>query len=212
MYKCYQLLSAIGLILLAGCAKSTPSLEPTNAILNSSAVVEKRIADKNRSLKLPGDWSSLDYASWINAAGLTGKCLIDTTGNPDRFTQKINVSKDTWLLLLACELGAYQDGYYIFTVDTAKNVFTPLELMTPKEKNSSWTFTETNLIWGSVWIKENSTALEVIFLSAATGMCGHRSVYPIAMLTNNQPVTPLSAYADTDCYNGIQVEAWPPIK
>lgn len=161
---------------------------------------------------LPDDWNNMDYSGWAETLGLKDKCQIDTSGNPSRFMQRMAVNEDTTLLLLACELGAYQDGYYAFTLDTKKQRLAPLVLLTPKERDSSWIFTKTNLIWGSVWIEENSAELEVTFLSAATGMCGHRSLYAIATITSNEPVTPLNAYADKDCYNGVRVEAWPQIK
>ena len=126
--------------------------------------------------------------------------------------QSIAISEDTALLLLACELGAYQDGYYAYIIDTINKNITPLVLMLPKENGELWGFTEAQLIWGSVWKEDKYDELEVTFLSADTGMCGHRSFYSIDDFTKSQPVEPIRIFADKDCYNGIQVEEWPKIK
>ena len=212
MSKCLQMITAIAFIFLTACAESAPTLELSKATKQSDVNFEISASEKMTRLQLPATWTNMDYIGWVTLLGIKDKCQIVTEGNPSRFMQSIAISEDTVLLLLACELGAYQDGYYAYIIDTINKNITPLVLMLPKENGELWGFTETHLIWGSVWKEDNSDELEVTFLSAATGMCGHRSVYSVTNLIQTEPIVPIRAFADKDCYNGIQVEEWPKIK
>lgn len=107
-------------------------------------------------------------------------------------------------MVLTCHLGAYH-------VNTINKTIKPIILELP-EYTDNWLFHASGLIWGLIYLNKNTKQLEIIHLSAATGMCGYVAYYDIKNLQVENPLTLLRATGDSDCFNGVTVESWPIIK
>ncbi len=162
---------------------------------------------------LPENWQSLNYNEWLSKLRLTETCDLTPEGYAARFLQTIALNVDITLLLVACELGAYQDAYFIYQINTSKNKMRKLLVETPKERDGKWSFEVSPLVWGRIWKADNTAGtLEITYLSSASGMCGHRSLYLIDAFVASGVAKPDRAFGDSNCENGVRVEQWPRIK
>jgi len=87
----------------------------------------------------------------------------------------------------------------------------PLTIGVPKF-DGVWKILPQKITWGAFNKVEGKEALEVLYLSAATGMCGHRSYYSVESLSSASAIEPVKIFADEDCYNGVTVESWAQVK
>ena len=169
-----------------------------------------RNAKIDNTLPLPANWQKQSYNEWLKQLRVT-ECPAKYDGNEVRFKNLIKISASTKILLLTCDLGAYQDAYYIFKIDTSAKNITPLSFNTPSDKDVTRLKKKT-LIWGAIYPSDNGKELELLNLSAGTGMCGYLAHFPLNQLLSGTVITPSRIFADEDCYNGITVEQWPEIK
>lgn len=184
---------------ISSCSAEEIKKEPIAANTNSESQV------------LPKNWINFSSADWRANLGLSFQCRNLDQENEQRLKNTIPISQDSFLLLLTCELGAYQDAQFVYLVNSKHQTLKELVFEIP-EYTDTWHFSSNKLVWGAVYKDPVSEVLEVINLSAATGICGYVAYYKISDLLNSNPINLYKATGDDDCYNGVTVEYWPLIK
>lgn len=201
MIKTYTLFLSLVLFIISSCSAEEIKKEPVAANTNSESQV------------LPKNWINFSSADWRDNLGLSSQCRnLDQLDQEDeqRLKNTIPINQDSFLLLLTCELGAYQDAQFVYLVNSKHQTLKELIFEIP-EYTDTWHFSSNKLVWGAVYKDPVSEVLEVINLSAATGMCGYVAYYKISDLLNSNPINLYKATGD-DCYIGVTVEYWPIIK
>lgn len=109
------------------------------------------------------------------------------------------------LLLLTCELGAYQDAFHVYAVNTDLNTIDPVILQSSQRAGET---REGDLVRGTLYRGDQGDTVELLYLSAATGACGWRALYQTEDVKLGGSIEPKAIFGDEDCYNGATVDDW----
>ncbi|GAB2188890.1 hypothetical protein MAH1_04970 [Sessilibacter sp. MAH1] len=199
MIKLYSLSLSLIMIFISSCSAEKIKYEPIAPNTNSTFQ------------PLQKNWINFSSADWRGNLGLSSQCRNLDQEDEQRLKNTIPIDQDSFLLLLTCELGAYQDAQFVYLVNSDQQTVKELVFEVP-EYTDEWRFTPNKLVWGAVYKDPDGEVLEVINLSAATGMCGYVAYYKISDVLNSNPINLYKATGDDDCYNGVTVEYWPIIK
>lgn len=190
------------LILFGIMFASSCSSEPNrDTELSKSAVPNCSV---NSPVGKPCD--DLSHREWLTLVGVTSRCSAKSESNGIRYVNRISLRDEGELIMLACELGAYQDSYLGFWLSD-KGV-KAVEFLQPHFKDK-WQFVSKSLLLGNPQ-SDKPGSLMVTTLSSGSGYCGHQVKYDLSTISSGE-LTVLSAWGDEDCYNGIGVGDWPPI-
>ncbi len=158
---------------------------------------------------LPENWQQFSYQQWIQKLDIS-ECSAKYDGHEERFRSIVNLSDKTILLLISCDLGAYQDAYYVYRLEQTSQRILQLSFNLPLD--DKFKLGVTKLIWGTIYLSDSGSSLELLHLSSASGMCGYRAIFSLPHLLSTEAINPSMIFADEDCYNGISVEQWPEIE
>ncbi len=213
MYKLKNIILLCCLISIGACADEKNSAGKINtkdiSITPISSSRSRQQKVKN-SVSLPKNWKQLSYQGWIKLLAIT-ECPARYDGNEERFKSFVDLSENDSLLLITCDLGAYQDAYYIFKLDQLSQSITALSFNLPSD-DDVLKLDVKKLVWGAVYLSDSGGKLELLHLSSGSGMCGFLAYYSFADLQADEAINPEKIFGDEDCYNGISVEQWPEIK
>lgn len=160
-------------------------------------------------IPLPKNWKQLSYQNWIKQLAII-ECPARYDGDEERFKSFVDLSDNDSLLLITCDLGAYQDAYYIFKLDQLSQSITAFLFNLPSD-NDVFKLEVKKLVWGTIYQSDSGKGLEILHLSSGSGMCGYRAYFPLEDLMVGEAINPSKVFADEDCYNGISVEQWPEV-
>jgi len=158
----------------------------------------------NSAQDLPDRWKSLSHNEWLEILSISS-CDAEDQANESRRKNWIPLDDNTQLLLLTCELGAYQDAFHVYAVNTDLNTVDPVALQSSQRAGEA---KEGDLVRGTLYKGEQGDVLELLHLSAATGACGWRALYPVEEVKLGGSVDPKAIFGDEDCYNGVTVDDW----
>ncbi|MFT5084095.1 MAG: hypothetical protein ACI9Y1_002147 [Lentisphaeria bacterium] len=219
LYRTFIYLAWLSPIISVGaCAEQSPPVsQPLEAVpLKAQPQAHSTPADfplASNSEALPSEWKTLSHEQWRKVLGIE-KCDIDididTHEKESRYRYFVDLAPAFKALLIACDQGAYQDAYRIFIVNENKATVAPVSIKTPDSEQTN-TLIQPDLVWGNVFYETGSENIELTYLSAGSGACGYRALYPLDEFVNLSEPKPRSIFADTDCYNGVLVEQWPEI-
>ncbi|HEY7772559.1 MAG TPA: DUF1176 domain-containing protein [Marinagarivorans sp.] len=189
--------------------KTTPYLFA--ALVAATACAQQPTYEPNSSSSeslsnASGELNSLSF--WQDKVD-TQKCSSDFEAPDERLVHVLNLTDERKLLQIACEFGAYQDGYQSYVIDNTGEILKTVRFIVPSDENPTSLHTQ-DTVWGSLSLSGQSE-LELLHLSAGSGACGYRVTYTIDSILSGTEVTPKALYADSDCYNGKFVPEWPKI-
>lgn len=158
--------------------------------------------------KLPDQWESFTHSEWLDALDIAS-CEAESQGSEARRKNWVQLDDSTQLLLLTCGLGAYQDAFHVYAVNAEDKTVVPVTLRMPRAESEAG---NASFVRGSLYKGDQDDVVELLYLSAATGSCGWRALYPVDEVKRGGPVEPKALFGDEDCYNGVTVENWPRIE
>lgn len=188
------------------CAENGEPLAPEDDSANAEPELESSTS-ANSAQDLPDRWDSLSHNEWLDILSISN-CDADDQANESRRKNWIPLDDNTHLLLLTCELGAYQDAFHVYAVNTDLNTVDPVVLQSSQRAGET---KEGDLVRGTLYKGDQGDVVEFLHLSAATGACGWRALYPIEEVKLGGSVDPKAIFGDEDCYNGVTVDDWPAI-
>ncbi|WP_027329118.1 DUF1176 domain-containing protein [Marinimicrobium agarilyticum] len=203
-YVCILLMS-VAVPACAGSEKTAVQPEKAAVKAETSSVNSPTGAS---SQTLPEDWETLTHSEWLDALDIAN-CDAENQGSEARRKNWIRLDNSTQLLLLTCGLGAYQDAFHVYTVNVEDKTVAPVMLTPPKDEGGSESGT---LVRGTLYKGDEGNVVELLHLSAATGACGWRALYPVDDVKRGGLIKPKQAFCDGDCYNGVTVPDWPEIE
>lgn len=187
------------------CAGNNEALsQPESSSLTEGTETTSNPSGKS-SPELPAKWEELTHNQWLDTLNISS-CEAKDQGSESRRKNWIRLDDGTSLLLITCGLGAYQDAFHVYAVNTGVKTVKPVMLQAPQAEGESETG---NVVRGSLYKSEQDETLELLHLSAATGACGWRALYPIEEVKRGGSVEPETLFGDEDCYNGVTVNDWP---
>lgn len=160
------------------------------------------------SQALPEHWKALTHSEWLDALDIAS-CEAENQGSEARRKNWVRLDDSSQLLLLTCGFGAYQDAFHVYTVNVEDKAVIPVTLQSPHGEGDSKGGT---LVRGTLYRGDQGDVVELLYLSAATGACGWRALYPLDDVKRGGLVKPEKAFGDDDCYNGVTVDDWPEIE
>lgn len=196
------------LIALPACAGNDGALSKTE---NNSSSKELSSAVSNSSsseLALPEEWEELTHADWLEYLDV-GRCDARSEDNEARLKSWLHLDERARLLTLTCELGAYQDAFHVYIIDSVAHTVGPVTLERPRENDKSG---EGKVVRGALYKSDEEGIIELLYLSAATGACGWRALYPIEDVKKGGVIKAAALFGDEDCYNGVTVNDWPALE
>lgn len=198
-----------------GSLNSTPTVSQSPAAVepartNNGSVEATPSASVPRSL--PTNYRNLSQSRLLQLLGNKERCVQDKEMWQERFVQVVDLGQNqSKLLLIACELGAYQDSRLAYLVGaTDTGVTASLLTWQIPIFEGKWLLKSSTRFVGSLEIDPQSRRLQSSRLYAAFGGCGYRVEYSIGSLPL-RPVAVAALWADNDCDNGVMLENWPRI-
>lgn len=169
-----------------------------------------RLATLGGRTLITRDISSLSQAQWLTLLSVQGRCSTSSDEKTPRFVRLEKLTNRTSLLLLACDLGAYQDSHLVFRLDRqgAGVVANLLTWLVPVY-HGGWSLHEERSLGGDITLGGGKTALEVYYRSSGSGACGYIARYRLADVGRSGAIRPFEVKGHDDCLNGMRPDAWP---